>query len=157
EQTADAVVLFEDGDFVAGARELLCRGESGRSAADDRYALAGFGFGGLGADETLVESAIDDGSLDLLDGDRRRVDAEHTAGFAGRGADSASELGEVVGGVKLADGLAPLVVVHEVVPIGNDVGERAAGVAERHAAIHAACGLGAERVLREELVDFEPV
>src|SRR5262249_60249661 len=32
EKAADAVVLFVDGDFVAGARELMCDGECGRYA-----------------------------------------------------------------------------------------------------------------------------
>ena len=75
----------------------------------------------------------------------------------GRGADAAGEFGEVVGGVQLAHRLLPAAAVDQVVPIGNDVGERAAGMAEGHAAIHAARGLRSQMVFRERLVDFEPV
>ena len=50
----------------------------------------------------FFEGAIDDGLLDLLDGDRRLVDAEHAGGFARRGADAAGEFGEIVGGVQTA-------------------------------------------------------
>ena len=112
----------------------------------DGDALAGARGGGLGTDPAFFEGAIDDGLFDLLDGDRRLVDAEHAGGFAGRGADAAGEFGEVVGGVQLADGLAPAAAVDQIVPVGNDVGERAAGVAEGDAAIHAARALRAGRL-----------
>ena len=39
------------------------------------------------------------------------------------------------------DRLAPLAAIHQVVPVGNDVPQRAAGVAERNAAVHAARAL----------------
>jgi hypothetical protein len=93
----------------------------------------------------------------LLDGDRRLADAEHAGGFTGRGADAAGEFGKIVGGMQDPDGFAPAAAVHQVVPIGNDVGERAAGVAEGHAAIHAACALRADFFFGEIEVDLEPV
>ena len=37
--------------------------------------------------------------------------------------------------------LLPLMAVHEIVPVGNDVVDRAAGLAERDAAVHAARAL----------------
>ncbi len=95
--------------------------------------------------------------FDLLDGDRRLVDAQHARGFARRRTDAAGEFREVVGGVQLPHGLAPAAAVDQIVPIGNQVGERAAGMAERNAAIHAARALRAESFLREGLIDFEPV
>ena len=75
------------------------------------------------------------GSLDF---DRRLIDAEHTRGFARRGADAARELGEVVGGMQPPNGTLPAVAVDQVVPVGNDVAERAPLMTERYAAIHAA-------------------
>ena len=63
--------------------------------------------------------------------------------LAGRRAERAGELREVVGGVQPVDGLAPPVPVHEVVPVGDQVAERAALVAERDAAVHAARALAA--------------
>ena len=41
QQAADAVVLFEDRDVVAGARQLLRGRQARRARADHRHALAG--------------------------------------------------------------------------------------------------------------------
>ena len=67
------------------------------------------------------------------------------------------ELGEVVGGVEPIDGLSPFVAVDEVVPVGDQVAQRAPVVAERDAAVHAAGGLVAQVPLGERLVDLVPV
>ena len=84
------------------ARELLRGGEAGRPRADDGDPLAGPLRGRLGQDPALREGVIDDRHLDLLDGDRQVVDAEHARGLARRGAEPAGELREVVGGVQRA-------------------------------------------------------
>ena len=85
------------------------------------------------------------------------VDAQHAGRFAGRGTDAPGEFRKVVGGVQLPHRLLPAPAVDQIVPIGNDVGQRAAGVAEGHAAIHAARRLRPQVVFRERLVDLEPV
>ena len=108
-------------------------------------------------DPALLEGAVDDLDLDLLDGDRVLVDAEHAGALARGRAQPAGELGEVVGGVQPLDGLAPVVAVDEVVPVGDEVAERAAVVAERDAAVHAPAGLVLQVVLGEVLVDLLPV
>src|SRR5581483_1436241 len=89
-----------------------------------------------------VPRARDDRELDLLD--RHRVpflDLEHAGRFARSGAEATGELGEVVRAVQLGNRVAPAVAVDEVVPVGNEVPERAAVVTERHAALHAARAL----------------
>src|SRR6267378_1666574 len=48
-------------------------------------------------------------------------------------------------------------IVFSINLIRNDVGDGAAGVAKRNAAIHAACGLHAHFLFREWLVDLEIV
>jgi hypothetical protein len=111
----------------------------------------------LGHYPTLVPGPIDDLDLDLLDGHRVGVDAEHARRLARRRAKAAGELGEVVRGVQAVDGVAPVVAVHEVVPVGDQVAERAAVVAERDAAVHAAPGLDLQRLVREALVHLFPV
>ena len=108
-------------------------------------------------DPAFVPRAVDDGDFDLLDRDGVLVDAEHARGFARRRAQPAGELGEVVRGVQPRDGLAPLVAVDEVVPVGDEVAERAALVAERNAAVHAPARLHLQLVARERLVDLFPV
>src|SRR5439155_26965475 len=51
----------------------------------------------------------------------------------------------------------PLVPVHEIVPVGDDIPERTPVMAERNAAVHAARGLIGERGLRIGHVHFAPV
>ncbi len=75
----------------------------------------------------------------------------------GAGHKPAGELGEVVRRVQPLDRLAPVFAVHEVVPVGDEVAERAAVVAERDAAVHAATGLVLQRLFGERLVHLAPV
>src|SRR5918999_695032 len=84
-------------------------------------------------------------------------DLEHAGGLARGGAQLAGELGEVVGGVELLDRLAPAVAVHEVVPVRDQVPERAAVVAERHAALHAAPALLAQALDGERVHELAVV
>ena len=101
--------------------------------------------GGCGHDPALVPRAVDDRVLDLLDRDRVALaDLQHARGLARRRAQAAGELGEVVRRVQLADRVLPAVAVDEVVPVRDQVAQRAAVVAERHAAVHAARALVAQ-------------
>ena len=157
EKAADAVGFFEDGDGVAGAAKLLRGGKAGGTAADDGDTLAGGLLGRLGMNPAFVPRSFDNRPLDELDGDGRLVDAEHAGGFAGSGTDAARKLGEVIRRVQAANGGFPTVVVDEIVPVGDEIVDRAAGVAEGHAAVHAASALLALLFFGEWLVDFEPV
>ncbi len=76
-----------------------------------------------------------------LDADRVVVDVERAGCLARRRADAAGELGEVVGRVQHLDGVVPVAAEHQVVEVRNDVVDRAAAVAERRAAVHAARAL----------------
>ncbi len=144
EQAADAVGPLEDDDIVTDAGELLRGGQPGGAGADDRHPLARLDGGDLRHDPALGPGAIDDRQLDLLDRDRVVVDPQHARGLAGGRAERAGELGEVVRGVQAVDGRLPVVAVDQVVPVGDQVPERAALVAERDAAVHAAGALLAE-------------
>ena len=105
----------------------------------------------------LVPRPVDDLDLDLLDRDGVGVDRQHAGGLARGGAERAGELREVVGGVQPLRGLAPVVAVDQVVPLRDEVAQRAALVAERDAAVHAAARLGLQVVAGEVLVDLPPV
>ncbi len=141
QETADAVVLFEHHDIVADARELLRGGKAGGTGADDGDFPAGLVARGLRQHPAVLPGLVDDGVLDRLDADGVVVDVERTGRFARRRADAAGELGEVVGRVQRVDGVLPVLPEHHVVEVGNDVVDRAAGGAERNAAIHAARAL----------------
>ena len=111
----------------------------------------------LGMDPALHEAALDDALFDLLDRHRRLVDAQHAGGFARRGTNPAGELREIVGRVQRAHRFFPAALVHQVVPVGNEVVQRAARVAERHAAIHAARALRPQLLLGRSRINLEPV
>src|ERR1700710_2821046 len=135
---------------VAGARELLGAGHAGRARADPGALLAGLRRRDLRLQPAIFPGAIDDGAFDGLDGDRVVVDVERAGGFARRRADAAGEFRKVVGRVQVARGLFPVVLVDEVVEVGDLVVDRTArragldrtgAVAIRDAAVHAARGL----------------
>jgi hypothetical protein len=149
QEPAGAPVLLEDMHLVADARELLRGGKAGGSRADDSDALAGELVGGLRDDPALLPTAVGNGAFDRLDGDRRFLEVERARRLAGRRADPAGELGEVVGGLEIAQRLVPVVLVDEVVEVRDLVVHRAAVVTVRDAAIHAARRLVARRLLAE--------
>ena len=130
---------------MPGPAQLLGGGHAGGAGADDGHALAGLRARWLRLDPALLEGAVDDRVLDLFD--RHGVafaDLEHAGGLAGRRAQAAGELGEVVGRVQLRDRVLEAVAVDEVVPVWDQVPERAAVVAEGDAAVHAAGTLVAQ-------------
>ena len=65
--------------------------------------------------------------------------------------------GKVVGRVQRLDRALPVLAVDEVVPVGNDVVDRAAAHAERDAAIHAARALDRRRLVGQARNELAPV
>ena len=157
QQPAGLVGALEDGDRVAGAGQLLGGGEAGRARADDGDGLARESLGRQRLDEALVEGLLDRRDLDLLDRHGRLVDAEDARRLARRRAEPAGELREVVRRVQALDRVGPVAAPGEVVPLRDEVAERAARVAERDAAVHAAAGLALELPELLLLVDLLPV
>jgi hypothetical protein len=152
QEAAGAVVALVDRDRVPRARELLRGGEPRGPRADHADAVAGALLRGLRDDPALLPGALDDRPLDLLDRHRVVVDREHAGLLARRRAELAGQLGEAVGGVQARARLLPVPAVDEVVPVGDEVAERAAAMAERDAARHAAARLLAHLALRGVLV-----
>ena len=139
DEPARRLVPFVDDHVLARARELLRACEARRARTDDGDAAAGRGERRQGHDPAFVPGAIDDRELDLLDRDGvALVDLEDAGCLTRRRAQPAGELGEVVRAVELLDRLLPAVAVDEVVPVGDQVSERTAVVAERNATFHAA-------------------
>ena len=157
QQAAGLGVLLVDVHVMAGARQLLGGGETGRTGADDRDPLAGLLLRRLGRDPVFLEGAIGDGALDGLDGDRHVVDVERARGFARRRADAARHLGEVVRRVQVLRRLLPVGVIDEVVPVGDLVVDRAAGVTIGDAAVHAAGCLDLRLLLAQGLHELAPM
>ena len=108
-------------------------------------------------DPALVPGAVDDRQLDLLDGDRVGVDGQDAGRLARRRAQPAGELREVVRRVQTLDGRTPVVVGDELVPLRDQVAERAAGVTEGDTAVHAPAGLDPDVRGSGPAVDRVPV
>src|SRR6516165_9558688 len=83
--------------------------------------------------------------------------AEHAGALARRRAQPPGELGEVVGGVQPPGRLGPVLAPDQVVPLRDEVTQRAALVAERDAAVHAPPGLEFQPPGAEVGVDLAPV
>ena len=138
QQAADLVGPLVDRDGVAGAGELLGGGEAGRAGADHRHGAAREPLGRPRPHVPGRPGTVDDRDLDVLDRDGVLVDAEDARRLARRGAEPTGELREVVGRVEPVHRAVPVVAPDQVVPLGDQVAERAALVAERDAAVHAA-------------------
>ena len=143
QQAADAVRAFVHRHRVAHLVQLIGRGQAGRAGADDGDLFAGPLGGRFGGHPAFIEGAVDDGVLDVLDGHRRVGDTEHARAFARCRAHAAGELRKIVRLVQAIDRLFPALLINEMVPLGDEVVDRTAvaGLAKRHAAIHAARAL----------------
>ena len=168
EQSAGPVRTFIDRDPMSGAVELGGARQARGAGADDRHALAGPLRRRFRPDPPLLETPIDDGALDGLDGHRAVVDAQDARALAGRRTDAAGELGEVVGPVQPGQGFLPVVPIHQVVPVRYEVVQRTArrarafphgraGMAEGDAAVHAAGALLPQRFRRHGKHELVPV
>ena len=166
EQASGTVGAFEDGDVMSGVVQLRGGGEAGGAGTDDGDLLAGALRRGAGDDPAVLVALVDDRDFDVLDRDGRLVHPEHAGALARGGADAAGELREVIGLVEAFQCFAPEAAVDEVVPLGDQVVDRAAAghpadelarVAERHAAVHAAGALFLELLVGVMVVDLLPV
>ena len=148
---------LEHGDGVAGAGQLLRRGQAGGARADHGHGLAGGSLGHHRGHPTFGKGPLDDLVLDALDGHGVFVDPEDARRLTGGRAEPPGELREIVGGVQALHGLRPVIAVHQVVPLGDEVPQGAAVVAEGDTAVHAARALLLGRFGAEGLVDLAPV
>src|SRR5262249_15402036 len=141
EQPADAVGALQERNRVTGARQLLRAGEARWTRTDHRHPFSAALPWRLRCYPPLAPRMVDDVLLDQLDGDGVVVDVED-AGFLARcRAYPPGKLRKVVGRVQAIDGIAPAPPVNQVIPVGDDVPERATLVAEGNPAIHAAGAL----------------
>ena len=111
QQSADAIVLLEQGHRMPGACELLRTGQAGGAGADNGHGLAGAMARRLRYDPAFFPSFVDDGAFDRFDRDRRIVDVEGAGRLAWGGADPAGEFREVVGRVQYGQRTPVLLLV----------------------------------------------
>ena len=135
------VVALVDGDGMTGARQLLGNGQTCGARPHDRDGFAGEPLGRFGPDVVLIPRLLDDRDLDVFDRHRFAVDRDHARRLTRGRAEPSGEFGEVVGRMQAVDRVVPVVTPHQIVPLGDQVAQRAAVEAERDAAVHAASGL----------------
>mmetsp|Transcript_89151 Transcript_89151/g.212859 ORF Transcript_89151/g.212859 Transcript_89151/m.212859 type:complete len:359 (-) Transcript_89151:5105-6181(-) len=146
-KASNAVRTLQDSDAMAHLVELVSSRQATRPRAHNDHPLVrADGWRGWLHPAHLV-GLVDDGQLHRLDADRVINDAQGAGTFAGRGANAASELREVVSGHKALEGIVPGALAHKVIPLWNQVAQGAprfvgdALVAERRSAVHASCSL----------------
>src|SRR5437762_1276095 len=142
---------------MARAAQLLSCRQAGRTRTYDGDFLAGLKRWRKRFRSAVDPRALGDRKLDRADRDRIVVDPKHAGALARRGAKRAGEFGKVVGFVQPLDRLVPAAAENEIVPIGNDVAERATLVTKRNAAVHAACALLLQLLLGIRPHDLIPV
>mmetsp|Transcript_41597 Transcript_41597/g.116084 ORF Transcript_41597/g.116084 Transcript_41597/m.116084 type:complete len:589 (+) Transcript_41597:1157-2923(+) len=162
-QAAGAVGTLVDSHLVPHLVELVRGREAGGSRPDDRNLLACAHRRRDGLHPPLAVGFVDDHQLHGLDGHRVVDDAEGAGRLAGGRADAARELREVVGLPEAHEGRLPVALLHQRVPLGDQVAEGAARplrhglVAEGGAAVHAPRGLCPHRLLVLVGVDLHEV
>ena len=152
QQPAGAILPLVNRDLVTALVEQVGNRKSRGTCADDCHRLAGACRGRHRVDGTTLIAVFHDGTLVLLDG--HRVAGHMTAGAGGLaqgGADPAGKLGVAVCGNQAVYRQVPLALIDQIVPLGDEVIQRAAAehpaqlhaaLAKGYAAIHAACALG---------------
>jgi hypothetical protein len=161
EQSTDAAFTLKDRHVVAGARQLLGGGQTCGSGSNDGDCLPGLCFRRTGFHPSLLPGAFDNLLLDLLDGDRITIDVQDAGLFARRRTNPTGKLRKVIGGVQAIDRIGPSTPEDQIVPVRDDISERATGMAKGNAAIHATRSLFAHLALRmlalQLTIVFQPV
>src|SRR5690606_12252418 len=107
-----------------------------RTRTNDGYLLARLDARGQRSDPVSRERLVSYRLFDQFDAHGLVVYVEHARRLAGRGANTARELGKVVGRVQGVNRLRPLTTISGIVPIGDQIAQGAARIAERNAAVH---------------------
>ena len=148
---------LEDRDRVAGAVQLLGRRQTRRSdpTTATRLPVRVAGGSGVTQPSSNARSMIATSIALIVTGSSLMPsthDPSHGAGHS-RPVNS----GKLFVACRRSIAALPAVAVHEVVPVGDQVAERAALVAEGDAAVHAARALLAQLLVGVRQVDLVPV
>ena len=81
---------------MPGFVQLCCSGKPAGSGADDRNRLSGSLLRRFRLNPTFFKAAIDDGSVNVFDGDGGIINAKNAGAFAGRRTNAAGKFWEIV-------------------------------------------------------------
>ena len=149
---------------MAALVEQVGYAQARRPRAHDCHRLAGAGRGRHRVDDAVFIAVFHDSALILLDS--HRIASGHAAGAGGLaqgGAHPGGELRIAVGGDEPFDRKIPLPLIHQIIPLGDEVVQRTAAghaaqhhaaLAEGHTAVHAAGALRLLFVLVQRQMKF---
>jgi hypothetical protein len=103
------------------------------------------------------KSLVDNRDFDFFDCYRWLIDAENARALARSWAKAAGKFREVVGCVKTLNRILTFSAPGEVVPLWDQIAQRATVMAEGNAAVHAASGLASDYRWVALFIDFFPV
>src|SRR5579875_3447239 len=139
------------------AGKLLGGGQTCRTRADNRDALARSSPRKFRLNPTRLEGMVDDLLLDKLDGYGRLINTQHAGRFARRRTDTSRKLREVIGRMQSPQSFTPAVFPNEIVPVRNQIAKWATRMTERHATIHAAACLLLHLLPWKILIHLKPI
>jgi hypothetical protein len=159
EQTTKTVSTLIEGNEVASSVELVSAGQTSGTRSNDGDILAGADLRRGRNHPAHLEATVDDGTLNRLDANGVLVDSQDASTLTRSGADTARELGEVVGHEQTVESILPLILKDQFVPLGDNVGDRATslGLTEGNTAVHATGGLILELILIETSAELGPI
>src|SRR5580700_2668 len=111
---------------MAGFVELCRSAEPCGTGPNHGDFLAGALGRRLRNDPALLEAALNDGILDILNGDRRGVDSQNAGALTGGGTNASGKVREIVRLVQTLQRFMPEAAIDEIVPLRNQVVDRAA-------------------------------
>ena len=140
EKPANPVCPLIHSNRMASLIELVRGCKAGGATADNRDTSSCTNSRWCNRYPALFKSPVNNCVLDVLDRDRRFMDAENTGAFTRRRTGSACELRKIVGLVQTLQRIFPAPLIDHVVPFRDQIINRTARrrLAERDTAIHAA-------------------
>mmetsp|Transcript_12007 Transcript_12007/g.27727 ORF Transcript_12007/g.27727 Transcript_12007/m.27727 type:complete len:627 (+) Transcript_12007:1625-3505(+) len=139
EESSRLGVPLEHSDLVAHLVQLVRSRQTRWTRSDDGNSESSSILGDPGLDPSFLETAVDDGILNVLDRHWRSDQSGDTGALAGSWANPASELREVVGGQEAVKSGLPLLLEDKLVPFRHQVVDWAArmSLTEGGSAVHA--------------------
>ena len=157
QQAADTIIFFKHSDGVTCTCELLRARQACWARTNHRNGFTGFVSGRLGHNPAFGPSFVNNCMLDGFDPNGIIIDVQCASRFARRGTNTPGKFWKIVSRVKHIQSTTPILAKYEVVPVGDDVVNRAAVITKRYAAIHAARRLFAGLLIREMQNEFTPM
>src|ERR1700730_11735970 len=101
--------------------ELRSAGQPGRTGTDNGHSFSGTRSLGLRHYPSRLKPPVDDRQFDILDCNRRVVDAEDARTFTWRRTDAAGKFRKVVSLMQSVESLTPVPSINQIIPFGNQI------------------------------------